>query len=151
MILTEGLLEMIRRHEGLSLKPYLCPGGHATIGYGWNMDAHPLPDDIAACLRLNGAITKDMAERLLNISVDMATRQARAIYPGFDDFTERRRYALVDFVFNLGAGGAMQFKKMRNAIEVRDWDRAADMMMDSKWYRQVGNRAKTVVGLIREG
>ena len=150
-MMTEGLLEMIRRHEGLRLKPYICPGGHATIGFGWNMDAHPLPDDIAACLRVNGAITQDMAERLLNISVDMATRQARAIYPGFDDFSERRRYALVDFVFNLGVGGALKFKKMRAAIADGDWDRAADCMIQSKWFRQVGNRSREIVGLIREG
>ena len=145
------LLDMIRRHEGLWLKPYFCPGGHKTIGYGWNMEAHPLPEDIASCLRVMGEITKDMAERLLNISVDTATRQARGIYPGFDGFTENRRHALVDFVFNLGVGGALKFKQMRHAIEAGDWNYAADCMIESKWYQQVGNRAKEIVGLIREG
>jgi len=115
------------------------------------MEAHSLPEDIAACLRVKGEITQDMAERLLNISVDTAARQARGIYPGFDSFSEPRRYALIDFVFNLGVGGALKFKKMRAAIEAGDWDRAADMMVQSKWYSQVGNRAKEVVGMIREG
>ncbi len=145
------LLDMIRRHEGLRLSPYFCPGGHKTLAYGWNLDANQLPEDIAACLRVYGRITYDMAERLLNISVDTATRQARGIYPGFDDFTENRRNALVDFVFNLGAGGALKFKKMRAAIADGDWDRAADCMIQSKWFRQVGNRSREIVGLIREG
>lgn len=28
------LIEMLKRDEGLRLKPYICPGGYLTIGYG---------------------------------------------------------------------------------------------------------------------
>lgn len=147
----EDLLEMIRRHEGLRLTPYYCPGGHRTIGYGWNLDANMPPDDILSHLRLKNFITKDMAERLLNISVDTATRQTKDLYPGFDSFTENRRFALIDFVFNLGVNGALKFKKMRMAIKNGDWNQAADMMIQSKWYSQVDTRAKEIVKMIKEG
>ena len=145
------LHEMLRRHEGLKLEPYRCPAGKLTIGYGWNLDAHPLPDDYAACLRLTGAITLDMAERLLNISIDAATRQCRAIFHHFDDYSERRKAALIDFVFNVGVGTALTFKKALAAIMEGDWDKAADEMQDSKWFSQVGDRGPEIVGMIRNG
>lgn len=146
-----NVLDLIRRHEGLRLKPYFCTGGARTIGYGWNMDAHPLPDDIAACLRVNGEITQDMAERLLDISTDTAIRQAWVIFPQFGEFSERRQMALVDFLFNVGAGTALTFKKALAAIYAGDWDKAADEMTDSRWFKQVGNRSREIVEMIRNG
>ncbi len=146
-----NLHELIKRHEGLRLKPYLCPAGKRTIGYGWNLDAHHLPSDITSYFHLYGAITESMAERLLNISIDAATRQCEGIFAGFKDFSEARRFALIDFVFNVGAGTAMKFKKMISAIEAGNWESAADEMVDSAWCSQVGDRGPEIVGMVRVG
>jgi lysozyme len=141
--------DMIRKHEGLRLTPYYCPAGQRTIGYGWNIDAHELPSDIASCLRINGAITQDMADRLLNISITVATEDCKAIYPGFEKFSDARRDALVDFVFNVGSSVALRFKKMRAAIAAGEWDSAADEMIFSDWFKQVGRRGPEIVGMVR--
>jgi lysozyme len=141
---------MLRRHEGLRLTPYYCSKNHKTVGYGWNLD-NALPSDIASYLRIHGSITEPMAERLLNISITTATDDCRAIFPGFDDFTEARRFALIDFVFNVGAGTAVTFRKMRAAIEAGNWGRAADEMIDSDWFSQVGVRGPEIVGMVRVG
>lgn len=148
---SDLLREMLKRHEGLRLKPYRCPAGKRTIGYGWNLDANSLPADVAAMLNLTGAITEVVAERLLNISTDTVTRQCWDIFPQFGGFTENRQVALADFVFNLGASGVMKFKKMRAAIEAGDWERAADEMFLSVWREQVGDRAAEIIGMVRMG
>ena len=134
--------EMIRRHEGKRLRPYRCPAGKRTIGYGWNMDANPLPSDIASCLRCTGEITEDMAERLLNISIDVATRSCADIFHGFKDFSERRRAALVDMCVNLGPWGLLGFKRMRRAILAGDWNEAANQVNDSEYWTQLGGDPK---------
>jgi len=142
---------MLKRHEGLSLKVYRCPAGHNTIGYGWNLDAHALPYDIAAYLRLRGEIDDWMAERLLTISMASAEQDCREIYPGFDSFAERRKAALTDFLFNCGARVALTFREMRAAIFQENWARAAEEMQDSKWFKQVGSRSAELCEMIRNG
>jgi lysozyme len=146
-----NLLDLIKRHEGLRLEPYFCSGGARTIGYGWNLDAHRLPDDIAACLRVTGSITEDMADRLLNISVDAAIRDCRAIFPDFDAYSEARRFGLIDFVFNVGVTTALKFKRTITAIKAQDWDKAADAMKDSRWFGQVKSRGPEIVSMVRNG
>jgi lysozyme len=146
----DALRDMIRRHEGLRLKPYPCSENHLTIGYGWNLE-NDLPPDIASYLRVTGEITRGMAERLLNISIDAATRQAWAIFPQFGGFSERRQMALADFIYNVGVGTALKFRKALAAIEKGNWDKAADEFQDSRWFSQVGNRSREIVKLIREG
>jgi len=144
------LREMLIRHEGLRLRPYKDTRDLWTIGVGWNMK-NELPEDIKACLNLTGSITQDMADRLLNISIDMAVRQCRAIFTNFDKFSDNRQAALADWIFNVGAGTAMKFKKMISAIVQGEWERAADELQDSKWFSQVGVRGPELCGMIRNG
>jgi lysozyme len=158
----DSLKNMLTRHEGRKKKRYLCSRSHWTIGVGWNIDAWPLPVDIAAYLSVHGEITEGMIDRLLDISITSATNNCRDIYPGFDGFSERRRFALIDFVFNLGAKGATGFKKMRNAIISGDWNEAANQIQDSAYWRQLGGdpkgtddgkleRPEEVAMMLREG
>jgi lysozyme len=147
----ETLREMITRHEGRRLKPYRCPSGFLTVGMGYNIDTNPLPVDIAAYLRMQGEITEEMADRLLTIMLGVVTLQCHAIYAGFEGFSEVRRNALIDFVYNVGARTAQKFKKMRAAVETGNWETAADELKDSVWFNQVGTRGPDIVGMIREG
>ena len=156
------LREMLKRHEGKRLKKYRCSANKWTIAHGWNMTANPLPSDIAACLNLTGEITEDMAERLLNISIEMSTRQCWDIFAGFSGFSERRQMALIDMTFNLGAKGVMAFKKMRTAIDKGDWNEAAYQVNDSAYWRELGGdpagtddgkleRPEDIAQMLREG
>lgn len=144
--------QILIEHEGWRNKRYRCTKGHDTIGVGWNMETHKFPADIESYYRINKCITDEMIERLLVISTDTAIQDCREIFKGFDNFTENRQMALVDFLFNLGAGRALGFKKARAAIKEGDWNKAADEFKDSDWFRQVQpSRSEWVVRQIREG
>jgi len=56
---------------------------------------------------------------------------------------------LINMTFNMGKPRVLKFKKMWSAIEVNDWDTAADEMEDSKWFKDVGNRAVRLIGRMR--
>jgi lysozyme len=143
--------DMLIKHEGWKKRPYHCPAGKLTIGVGWNIDANYLPDDIASHLREHGEITDEMINRLLTISIEAAIHNCRDIWPGFDNFSENRRDALTDFVFNIGARGVQKFKKANKAIMAGNWETAAKEMRDSAWYHQVGNRSVEIVDMVLKG
>jgi lysozyme len=52
-------------------------------------------------------------------------------------------------MFNLGLPRFSRFKKMIRAIELGDWQSAADEMIDSKWYQQVTARARRLEAAMR--
>lgn len=143
--------ELIEKHEGRRNRKYRCPAGAWTIGVGWNMDANRLPDDISDYLKRNGEITDTMIDRLLETSIRHATADCRVLFPAFDTFSDNRRMALIDFVFQLGFRRALQFKKTIAAVNTQKWTEAAKEMRNSKWYEQVPNRAKTITQMIEEG
>jgi len=145
------LKEFITADEGRKLTPYKCPAGAWTIGVGHNMDAKPLPADIAAHLHKHGAITNEMADKLLEADIREATADARVLYKNFDTMSQVRQSALVNFLFQLGFHKARGFKKANKAINTEDWPTAAKEMLDSKWARQTPQRAQRIATIIEGG
>ena len=61
--------------------------------------------------------------------------------PGFDNCSQVRQDVLIEMVFNLGLPRVLGFRKMLAALSNDDYSEAARQMLDSKWHKDVGNRA----------
>ena len=135
----ETLIERIKRHEGLRLRPYRDSLGNASIGYGHY-------------LRI--PISKTAALTILQNDVTHAWLEGYnlpAKVTGAPGLTEKRKEVLIEMIFNLGFHGVLQFKRMLKAIEQEDFDLAAKEMLDSLWAKQVKSRAIELADMMREG
>ena len=121
------LLDQIKHHEGLRLKPYKCTAGKLTIGYGRNLE--------------DRGITKYEAELLLSHDISQITEQLSSALEFWRLLDEPRRAVLVNMAFNIGVHGLLKFKKTLSLIESGDYSSASIEMMDSKWAKQVPSRA----------
>jgi lysozyme len=145
------IYSLLEKHEGRKHKPYRCTGGKRTIGIGHNFDDNPLPPHIADYLKKNGQITDDMVDELLETDILHATADCCVLFPGFDSFSERRKMALVDFVFQLGFTRARKFIHSIACINIGRWEKAGEQMRKSRWAEQTPNRAMEIIEMIEEG
>ena len=143
--------ELLENHEGRKNRVYKCTSGKRSIGVGHNIDAKGLPDDIEAFLEDEGYITEDMIDELLTVDIDDAESDARKLYPDFGSFSMNRKVALIDFVFNVGYGTAKTFLNTNKAINRGEWEKAAEGLLNSKYARQVGRRARDLAKMLKEG
>lgn len=125
----------LKRDEGLRLKPYRDTVGKLTIGYGRNLD------DVG--------ITEDEAEYMLEGDIEHVLEQLDRTLPWWNDLNESRKRALVNMAFNLGIGGLLKFKKMLAALKAGDYEHAAVEALDSRWAKQVGQRADRIAELLK--
>ena len=88
---------------------------------------------------------------LLQNDIDRIITELDFEYGWFSELNEARQDAMIDISFNLGQTRLRKFKKALTAMEKSDWDTAANEFMDSKWSKQVGNRAKELTEIIRNG
>lgn len=91
---TAGV-ELIKHYEGLRLKPYLCPAGVPTIGYG----STQYPDGRKVTL-VDRPLTEDEADSLLASTLVPFERDVTRLVTV--EITQGMFDALVSFVFNLG-------------------------------------------------
>jgi lysozyme len=132
-----ALLRQLRLHEGERLRPYRCTAGKLTIGVGRNLEDRGITQQESAMLLAN-----DIAE------VDAGLVRSLPWVARLDDV---RRRVLIDMAFNLGLDGLLQFKNTLAAIQAGDYNRAATMMLDSRWASQVGGRATRLARMMETG
>ena len=135
------LLQRLILHEGLSLKPYQDTLGFWTVGFGHKI----LPTETF------DVITKEEAMDLLLADMENAKTQLAKTFPWVLGLDETRRDILIEMVFQLGIGGVSKFKRMLTALRERDYDTAADEMLDSLWARQTPKRCKKLSELMKTG
>ena len=71
--------------------------------------------------------------------------------PWWRDLSDLRQEALANMCFNLGWHRMSKFKNMLSAMRSGDFERAGVEALDSKWARQVGNRAIRIKDMIVTG
>ena len=87
----------------------------------------------------------------LNKDSANALRDARErLYSGvFDSLPREVQLIIADMMFNLGYPRLSRFRKMKAAVLRQNWGTAADEMVDSAWYGQVGRRSRDLVRRMR--
>jgi len=137
-MVREKLLDMLTLHEGLELKPYKCTSDKLTIGIGRNIE------DIG--------ITEDEARYLLQNDVDRILKEVEH-WTFLEKLNDVRQAVILDMVFNMGVSrfNANTWVKTFAAIQDEDWEKVANEMLDSKWAKQVGQRAIRLSQMMRKG
>lgn len=126
MTLLEQEAPQIKRDEGRRAKPYQDTEGVWSVGYGTNLTHGSLSE---------AAMTQMLMDRMQ----DMET--ALLALPIWPHLSQPRKGVLLNMAYNLGFAGLMEFRKMYDALVLRDYVRAAKEMLDSRWAAQVGARA----------
>lgn len=122
--------DLCRHFEGFRSKPYICPAGYPTIGYGtvWKPDGTKVTMD-------HPPITREVAN-------DWLMRELRGTYatgvlkasPGLVS-NPRALAAMIDFAYNLGVG-RYRASTLRRRVDAQDWEGAKDQL--SRWVRGGG-------------
>jgi lysozyme len=140
----EAAAELCRHFEGFRSKPYLCPAGVPTIGYGSTYHA----DGRKVQLTDPPISEPEARELLLHELLHTYAPGTIRLCPGlFASAVSTGQWgpfnAVVDFAYNLGVG-RLQTSTLRRKINSEDWDGAREELM--KWVRGGG---QILPGLVR--
>jgi lysozyme len=132
-----AMVRQLRLHEGERLKPYRCTAGKLTIGVGRNLE--------------DRGITRDESAMLLSNDIGAMEAEVLRALPWVTQLNEVRQRVLIDMAFNMGIVGLLNFKRTLATIQAGDYQQAATMMLDSKWAKQVGQRAERLARMMATG
>jgi len=130
--------ELCKRFEGFRAKPYLCPAGIPTIGYGSTYYA----DGKKVTLN-DSSISQEAANDLLMGELQHTYLTGVLRNCPVLATNERKCNAIVDFCYNLGVG-RLQTSTLKRKINAQDWDGAKEQLM--LWTKGGG---KVLPGLLK--
>ena len=127
---------MIKRHEGVRLRPYQCPAGLWTVGVGHLIgDGKSLPDE------WNKTFTQEEVDAILAADLVRFERGVLRLCPAA--LTQGQFDALVSFAFNVGLG-SLQRSTLRMKTNRGEKESASKEFM--KWTKAGG---KVLPGLVK--
>ena len=120
------LISLIKRFEGCSLKPYYCPAGVLTIGWGATGQG----------INNNVVWTQEEADARLRIDASKFLVGTKKLIP---HISGNRLVACADFAYNLGLG-SLKNSTLRRKILLNDYDGAIVQFM--RWNKAGGKVLK---------
>jgi len=142
----EVLRKQIEADEGCKYEIYLDHLGLPTFGIGHLV----IESDEENNQPVGTPVSTDRVTECFNRDVETVLDDCERLYPDFDTLPEEVQLIIANMMFNMGRPRLSKFKGMKAGVDARDWQQAADEMVDSVWYRQVPNRAKRLVQRMRE-
>ena len=130
--------ELCKKFEGFKSRPYLCPAGIPTIGYGTTfyptgqrvkLTDSPI-DELTASAFLQHGLRSIYAPAVLRLCPGLLS-------------DESKFNAIVDFAYNFGPG-KLQTSTLRRRLNQQDWEGAQEQLL--RWVRGDG---RILPGLVR--
>tara|TARA_Y100000401_G_C8174095_1_gene150672 strand:- start:27 stop:473 length:447 start_codon:yes stop_codon:yes gene_type:complete len=137
----DKLREELKIDEGVKYEIYLDHLSLPTCGVG-----HLIKDtDPESGLPVGTKIEEERVNELFDEDIQVTIQECKYLYNDFDDLPEEAQRIIANMMFNLGRPRLSRFLKMKQHIDNRDFVSASEEMKNSKWYRQVTNRAQRLV------
>lgn len=141
----EQLRLEIEADEGVKYEIYLDHLGLPTCGIGHLV----VEGDEEYGQEVGTSVSEERVAELFEQDVQVTLDECERLYSGFSELPEEVQHILANMMFNMGRPRLSGFKKFNAAIEAGEWQEASEEMIDSRWYRQVTNRAERLVKRMR--
>ena len=141
----ERLREQLEIDEGVKYEVYKDHLGYATFGIGHLITARDPENGWSVGTDVDEYRVKEAFED----DVQGVISDCEKLYVQWEHLPEEAQQVIANMMFNMGRPRLSKFKGMKRGVDARDWNAAADEMVDSRWYRQVTNRADRLVARIR--
>ena len=131
--------------EGVKYEIYLDHLGYPTFGIGHLITE----DDSEDGLDVGTSIDTVRVHEAFEDDVQNVLSDCEKLYVQWEHLPEEVQLIVANMMFNMGYTRLSKFKGMKRGVDARDWNAAADEMVDSRWYNQVTNRADRLVKRMR--
>ncbi|MEK9894854.1 MAG: glycoside hydrolase family protein [Burkholderiaceae bacterium] len=137
----EKVYEQLKIDEGVKYEIYLDHLGLPTFGVGHLI----LDSDPEEGLEVGTPVSEERVKLCFETDLDYAIAECEILYKNWHFLPDEVQQILVNMMFNMGRPRLTKFKKFNAAISRRDWQEASKEGRDSRWYRQVTNRAERLM------
>jgi len=141
----EQLRKELELDEGCKHETYLCSQNVVTGGIG-----HMITEwDDEKYLEVGVEIPDEQVKAWFDKDIETVLSDCELLYDDFDHLPEDAQLIIANMMFNLGYPRLKKFVGMKAGVDARDWNKAADEMIDSNYYKQLPNRAGRLVKRMR--
>ena len=142
----EQLKETLKIDEGVVYEIYSDHLGYPTFGIGHLV----LEGDEEYGKSLGTPVSEARVDDCFEKDVEYVLNDCKILHEDFDNYPEEVKQIIANMMFNMGRTRLTKFRKHNAALQEGDWKTAAIEGRDSRWYKQVTNRAERLMKRLEE-
>ena len=142
---TDRLRTELEIDEGCKYHIYLDHLGLPTAGIGHLLKG----TDPEYNKPVGTVVSKERVAEWFEQDVQTTLSDCKKVYDDWDNMNEEVRLICANMMFILGYPLYCKFKKKIQAVKVGDHLEAGNQMQDSRWYKQVTNRADRLISRMK--
>ena len=143
-------IEMLRKQliidEGQVNEIYNDHLGYATFGIGHLI----LEGDKEYGMAIGTPVSEDRVIACFEKDVESVIEDCKKLHNGWDGYPQEVKQIVANMMFNMGLTRLSKFNRHNAALQSGDWKEAAVEGRDSRWYKQVTNRAERLMSRLEE-
>ena len=143
---VDQLREQLIIDEGQVNEIYNDHLGYPTFGIGHLV----LEGEPEHGLSVGTPVTEERVDECFERDVEYVLNDCRILHEDFDNYPEEVKQIIANMMFNMGRTRLTKFRKHNAALQEGDWKTAAIEGRDSRWYKQVTNRAERLMKRLEE-
>ena len=145
MDFIDRLREELKIDEGCKYEVYLDHLGLPTFGIGHLITK----DDPEYQMGMGTPVDEIRVNEVFEQDINVTIGECRRLFDDWYKLPKEVQLITANMMFNMGRPRLSQFKKMIQAIRDGDWIEAGNQMQDSRWYKQVTNRADRLISRMK--
>jgi len=134
----EILKKQLIEDEGCKYEIYLDHLGYKTFGIGHLCKATDPEND----LEVGSEVSKERVDECFLNDIEKVIEDCIILYDDFYTLPDEAQLIVANMMFNLGRPRLTNFIYMRKAVNEGNFTEAKTQMLNSKWAKQVPNRAE---------
>ena len=138
---VDQLKETLKVDEGVVYEIYNDHLGYPTFGIGHLV----LEGDAEHGSAVGTPVSEDRVDECFEKDVESVISDCKKLHEAWDGYPEEVKQIVANMMFNMGLTRLSKFKKHNAALVSGDWKAAAVEGRDSRWYKQVTNRAERLM------
>lgn len=142
----DKLREQLIIDEGQVNEIYLDHLGYPTFGIGHLV----LESDGEYGAGVGTIVSEERVVEVFERDVQTVIEDCKILHEGWEDYPEEVKQIVANMMFNMGRTRLSKFKNHNAALVAGDWKEAAKEGRDSRWHRQVTNRAERLMSRLEE-
>ena len=143
---VDELREQLIIDEGQVNEIYKDHLGYPTFGIG-HLVTESDPEHGQA---VGTPVSEDRVKSCFEEDVKTVIDDCKKLHEGWDDYPQEVKQIVANMMFNMGRTRLSKFKKHNAALDMHDWKEAAIEGRDSRWYKQVTNRAERLMSRLEK-
>jgi GH24 family phage-related lysozyme (muramidase) len=138
---VDQLRETLTIDEGLVNEIYEDHLGYATFGIGHLV----LESDPEFGQDVGTPVSEERTIECFEHDVQSVLKDCKKLHEGWDGYPQEVKQVIANMMFNMGLTRLSKFNKHNAALQSGDWKGAAVEGRDSRWHKQVTNRAERLM------